>query len=76
MTFVHEIKGTPQVVIDHNAPPPTLAAMHVMNDTADPFYTSLQAGARDSKKIEEFLLRRGKDFGLYNCVGSLHWKKV
>jgi len=28
----------------------TLAAMHVLNDTVDPFYTSLKAGAYDSKK--------------------------
>lgn len=25
----------------------TLAAMHVLNDTSDPFFTSLQAGAYD-----------------------------
>lgn len=31
--------------IDYNAPMLTLAAMHVLNDTSDPFYTSLQAGA-------------------------------
>ena len=36
--------------MDYNAPLLTLAAMHVMNDTADPFYTSLQAGAYASKK--------------------------
>lgn len=36
--------------MDYNAPLLTLAAMHVMNDTVDPFYTSLQAGAYDSKK--------------------------
>ncbi|KIM68684.1 glycoside hydrolase family 9 protein [Scleroderma citrinum Foug A] len=30
--------------LDYNAPMLTLAAMHVLNDTSDPFYTSLQAG--------------------------------
>ncbi|KAJ7095252.1 glycoside hydrolase family 9 protein [Mycena belliarum] len=34
-----------EVALDYNAPMLTLAAMHVMNDTKDPFYTSLQAGA-------------------------------
>ena len=28
----------------------TLAAMHVLNDTSDPYYTSLQAGTYDSKR--------------------------
>ena len=36
-----------QVALDYNAPMLTLAAMHVMNDTNDPFFTSLQAGAYD-----------------------------
>ena len=36
--------------MDYNAPLLTLAAMHVMNDTADPFYTSLEAGAYASNK--------------------------
>lgn len=36
--------------MDYNAPLLTLAAMHIMNDTIDPFYTSLQAGAYDSVK--------------------------
>lgn len=31
--------------MDYNAPMLTLTAMHVMNDTNDPFFTSLQAGA-------------------------------
>jgi len=35
----------PQPALDYNAPMLTLAAMHVLNDTSDPFYTSLQAGA-------------------------------
>jgi endoglucanase len=35
------------VALDYNAPLLTLAAMHVMNDTNDPFFTSLQAGAYD-----------------------------
>lgn len=39
-----------EVALDYNAPMLTLAAMHVLNDTADPFYTSLKAGAYDSKK--------------------------
>ncbi|KAG6332985.1 hypothetical protein ID866_6101 [Astraeus odoratus] len=30
--------------LDYNAPMLTLAALHVLNDTSDPFYTSLQAG--------------------------------
>lgn len=36
--------------MDYNAPLLTLAAMHASNDTADPFYTSLKAGAYASKK--------------------------
>jgi len=28
----------------------TLAAMHVLNDTSDPFFTSLQAGEYEKKK--------------------------
>ena len=28
----------------------TLAAMHVLDDTSDPYYTSLQAGAYQSKR--------------------------
>ncbi|KAJ7068143.1 glycoside hydrolase family 9 protein [Mycena amicta] len=36
-----------EVALDYNAPMLTLAAMHVLNDTHDPFYTSLQAGAYD-----------------------------
>ncbi|KAJ7086757.1 glycoside hydrolase family 9 protein [Mycena epipterygia] len=36
-----------QVALDYNAPMLTLAAMHVLNDTNDPFFTSLQAGAYD-----------------------------
>ncbi|KAF8211252.1 glycoside hydrolase family 9 protein [Mycena galopus ATCC 62051] len=34
-----------EVALDYNAPMLTLAAMHVLNDTSDPFFTSLQAGA-------------------------------
>ncbi|THV08695.1 9 glycosyl hydrolase [Dendrothele bispora CBS 962.96] len=34
-----------EVALDYNAPMLTLAAMHVLNDTNDPFYTSLQDGA-------------------------------
>ncbi|KAG9317611.1 glycoside hydrolase family 9 protein [Chiua virens] len=36
--------------LDYNAPMLTLAAMHVLNDSSDPFYTSLQAGAYQSKR--------------------------
>ncbi|KAG6832930.1 hypothetical protein H0H92_004814 [Tricholoma furcatifolium] len=36
-----------EVALDYNAPMLTLAAMHAMNDTSDPFYTSLQVGAYD-----------------------------
>ncbi|KAI5124856.1 hypothetical protein M0805_007289 [Coniferiporia weirii] len=36
--------------LDLNAPLLTLAALHAMNDTADPFYTSLAAGAYDAVK--------------------------
>ena len=36
--------------MDYNAPLLTLAAMHVLNNSADPFYTSLKAGAYASKK--------------------------
>lgn len=39
-----------QVALDYNAPMLTLAAMHVANDTSDPYYTSLQAGAYESKQ--------------------------
>ncbi|KAJ6599199.1 glycoside hydrolase family 9 protein [Mycena vulgaris] len=34
-----------EIALDYNAPMLTLAAMHVINDTNDPFFTSLQAGA-------------------------------
>jgi len=36
--------------LDYNAPMLTLAAMHVLNDTSDPFFTSLQAGAYEKNK--------------------------
>lgn len=36
--------------LDLNAPLLTLAALHVMNDSADPFYTRLQTGAFASVK--------------------------
>ncbi|KAJ7904387.1 glycoside hydrolase family 9 protein [Mycena olivaceomarginata] len=39
-----------EVALDYNAPLLTLAAMHVMNDSNDPFYTSLKAGAYDKVK--------------------------
>ncbi|TFK55840.1 family 9 glycosyl hydrolase [Heliocybe sulcata] len=34
-----------EVALDYTAPLLTLAAAHAMNDTSDPFYTTLQAGA-------------------------------
>ncbi|KAK0468435.1 9 glycosyl hydrolase [Desarmillaria tabescens] len=34
-----------EVALDYNAPMLTLAAMHVMNDTSDPYFTALQEGA-------------------------------
>lgn len=39
-----------EVALDYNAPMLTLAAMHVLNDTSDPFFTRLQAGAFAAKK--------------------------
>ncbi|KAI0248718.1 glycoside hydrolase family 9 protein [Lactifluus subvellereus] len=39
-----------EVALDYNAPMLTLAAMHVLNDTTDPFFTHLQAGAFATKK--------------------------
>lgn len=36
--------------LDLNAPVLTLAALHVMNDTQDPFFTQLKAGAFDAVK--------------------------
>lgn len=39
-----------EVALDYVAPMLTLAALHVMNDTSDPFYTSLKAGAFDKKR--------------------------
>lgn len=35
------------MALDYNAPMLTLTAMHVLNETKDPFYTSLEAGAYD-----------------------------
>jgi len=39
-----------EVALDYNAPMLTLAAMHVLSDTKDPFYTTLQSGAYSSRK--------------------------
>ncbi|KAI0053068.1 glycoside hydrolase family 9 protein [Auriscalpium vulgare] len=39
-----------EVALDYNAPMLTLAAMHVLNDTSDPYYTRLQAGAYEQSK--------------------------
>lgn len=35
------------MALDYNAPMLTLAAMHVLNETTDPFFTSLKSGAYD-----------------------------
>lgn len=35
------------MALDYNAPMLTLIAMHILNDTTDPFFTSLKAGAYD-----------------------------
>jgi endoglucanase len=39
-----------QVALDYNAPMLTLAAMHVLSDTNDPFFTTLEAGAYSKVK--------------------------
>ncbi|KAF8974347.1 glycoside hydrolase family 9 protein [Flammula alnicola] len=39
-----------EVALDYNAPMLTLAAMHILGDTKDPYYTALQAGAYDKVK--------------------------
>jgi len=39
-----------EVALDYNAPMLTLAAMRVLNDTADPYFTRLQAGAYAANK--------------------------
>jgi len=39
-----------EIALDYNAPILTLTAMHVLNDTSDPFFTSLQAGAYAKNK--------------------------
>ncbi|KZT20773.1 glycoside hydrolase family 9 protein [Neolentinus lepideus HHB14362 ss-1] len=39
-----------EVALDYNAPLLTLAAAHVMNDTSDPYYTTLQVGAYSKPK--------------------------
>jgi len=39
-----------EVALDYNAPMLTLAVMHVLSDTNDPFYTSLKAGAHEKVK--------------------------
>jgi len=39
-----------EVALDYTAPMLTLAAMHVLNDTSDPFFTSLSAGAYQQNK--------------------------
>lgn len=39
-----------EVALDYNAPLLALAAAHAMNDTSDPYYTNLQAGAYSKPK--------------------------
>ncbi|KAF8914060.1 glycoside hydrolase family 9 protein [Gymnopilus junonius] len=39
-----------EIALDYNAPMLTLAAIHVMNDTKDPYFTQLQAGAYEKVK--------------------------
>ncbi|KAI0068914.1 glycoside hydrolase family 9 protein [Artomyces pyxidatus] len=39
-----------EVALDYNAPLLTLAAMHVLNDSNDPFFTRLQPGAYDARR--------------------------
>ncbi|THH09932.1 hypothetical protein EW146_g8536 [Bondarzewia mesenterica] len=39
-----------EVALDYNAPLLTLAAAHALTDTADPYFTQLQAGAYDAHK--------------------------
>ncbi|KAH9002361.1 family 9 glycosyl hydrolase [Lactarius hatsudake] len=39
-----------EVALDYNAPMLTLAAMQVLNDTSDPYFTRLQAGAFAANK--------------------------
>jgi endoglucanase len=38
------------VALDYNAPLLTIAAAHIMNDTADPFFTRLAAGEYDKRR--------------------------
>lgn len=39
-----------QPALDINAPLLALAALHCMNDTSDPFFTSLKAGEYDARR--------------------------
>ncbi|KDQ64704.1 glycoside hydrolase family 9 protein [Jaapia argillacea MUCL 33604] len=39
-----------EIALDYNAPLLTLVAAHALNDTTDPFYTSLQAGEYAKRK--------------------------
>lgn len=41
-----------EIALDYNAPMLTLASMHVLADSKDPFYTSLQAGEYAKVKPE------------------------
>ncbi|EGO01864.1 glycoside hydrolase family 9 protein [Serpula lacrymans var. lacrymans S7.3] len=43
-----------EVALDYNAPMLTLAAMHALNDSSDPFFTSLQPGAYSQKQPQGF----------------------
>lgn len=39
-----------EIALDYNAPMLTLAAMHALNDTSDPYFTSLNAGEYEKNK--------------------------
>ncbi|KAG6837971.1 hypothetical protein H0H93_008365 [Arthromyces matolae] len=43
-----------EVALDYNAPMLTLAVMHAMNDTTDPYFTSLEVGAYNKVKPKGF----------------------
>ncbi|KAF8897403.1 Six-hairpin glycosidase-like protein [Infundibulicybe gibba] len=43
-----------EVALDYNAPMLTLTALHVINDTNDPFFTSLQEGAYNKVRPQGF----------------------
>ncbi|THH07875.1 hypothetical protein EW146_g9178 [Bondarzewia mesenterica] len=47
---IHSDWPETEVALDYNAPLLTLAAAHALTDTADPYFTQLQAGAYDARK--------------------------